>query len=230
VAQVGDSSGLDFERILALQPDLVLAWGSGNRAADLDRLRRLGLTVLVLEPRQLADIPRHLRILGTVLGRSDAAQSAAAAFSARMEGLRERHRSSQKVAVMFEIWHRPMFTVNRAHLISDVIDLCGGRNVFADLPYLSGEISAEMVLAADPDAIIVGSEAEDAGPLAWSNLGFLRAVRSGHVFSVPADLITRQTPRILDAAERICADLDSVRTGIRSERRPGQEGRPRLRS
>jgi iron complex transport system substrate-binding protein len=211
VTQVGDSGGLDFERIVALQPDLVLAWGSGTRAADIERLHSLGIRVLILEPRRLADIPRHLQMLGILLDRRDAADAATDAFAARMDELRGRHGSARSVSVMFEIWHRPIITVNGQHIISDVIALCGGRNVFADLPFLAGEVSPEMVLAADPDAILVGSEAADAGPQGWENFGFLRAVRSRQVFSVPADLIARQTPRILDAAERICAVLEEVR-------------------
>jgi iron complex transport system substrate-binding protein len=90
--------------------------------------------------------------------------------------------------------------------------LCGARNAFAALPQLAAVVSPEQVLAADPDAIIIGSEAEDAGSQGWQRYPNLKSVRAGAIFTVSADLITRQTPRVLDAAEKICADLDSVRT------------------
>jgi iron complex transport system substrate-binding protein len=115
------------------------------------------------------------------------------------------------VSVLFEAWHHPLITVNAEHLISDVLRLCGARNAFGDLSQLAAVVSPEQVLAADPDAIIIGSEAEDAGSQGWQRYPYLKSVRMGAIFSVSADLITRQTPRVLDAAEKICADLDTVR-------------------
>jgi iron complex transport system substrate-binding protein len=210
LAEVGDAAGLDFERILAVQPDLILAWGSGNRVADVDRLQRLGFAVLVLEPRRLEDIPRHVRMLGVLLGTGARAQAAALAFVSRADRLRERYHGKPAVSVLFEAWHQPLITVNGEHLISDVLRLCGARNAFADLPQLAAIVSPEQVLSADPNAIIIGSE--DAGSQRWQRYPNLKSVRAGAIFTVSADLITRQTPRVLDAAEKICADLDSIRT------------------
>jgi iron complex transport system substrate-binding protein len=211
LAEVGDAAGLDFERILALRPDLVLAWGSGNRIADVERLERLGFPVLVLEPRRLEDIPRHMRMLGVLLGTDGRAQTAALAFVSHADRLRGRYRGRPAVSVLFEAWHRPLITVNAEHLISDVLRLCGARNAFGDLSQLAAVVSPEQVLAADPDAIIIGSEAEDAASQGWRRYPYLKSVRTGAIFTVSADLITRQTPRVLDAAEKICTDLDTVR-------------------
>lgn len=212
--ETGNSSGIDLERVLWLQPDLVLAWGSGNRAVDLDRLRRLGLAVVVLEPRRLEDIPRHLRLLGQVLGTLPVAEAAARGFEARQAGLEDRYGRAAPVDVLFEIWPQPLMTVNGAHLISDLLRLCGGRNVFAGLPQLSSAVSLESVYRIDPRAIVIASGAHDAAAH-WQRHARLSAVRNGHVFQVPADLVSRQTPRVLEAAETVCADLERVR-GFRS--------------
>jgi iron complex transport system substrate-binding protein len=209
--KIGDASGLDFERVLHSRPDLVLAWGSGNRSVDIARLRALGLRVLVLEPQRLEDIARHLRLLGDLTGLGGQAQGVAQAFERRVDALRDRYAGRAPVRVLFEIWHRPLFTVNGDHIISKVLELCAARNVFAGLAQLAGEVSVEQVLVLDPDAIVVGSEADDAGVKNWTEFSYLKAVRTGHVFTVSADLITRQTPRIVDAAERMCAGLDNVR-------------------
>ena len=213
IEQIGDAAGVDFERVLALHPDLVLAWGSGNRASIVERLRQIGFPVLVLEPRSLDDIPRHLRLLGGLAGTAGQAQAVALAFTQRAAELRRRHRDAAPVNVMFEMWHRPIMTVNGEHIISDVLRLCGARNIFADLPQLAAEISLEQVLMRDPEAIVVGSEAQGAGMPDWRAYPYLKAVRQGRVYTVSPDLITRQTPRILDAAESICDDLDRVRAG-----------------
>jgi iron complex transport system substrate-binding protein len=208
---IGDASGLDFERILYLRPDLVLAWGSGNRSVDIARIRSLGLPVLVLEPQRLEDIARHLRLLGDLTGLADPARVVAREFERRVGALNGRYAGRAPVRVLFEIWHRPLFTVNGNHIISKVLELCAAQNIFAGLPRLAGEVSLEQVLVMDADAIVVGSEAHDAGVKNWMDFSYLKAVRSGNVFSVSADLIARPTPRVVEAAERMCADLDNAR-------------------
>ncbi len=211
IPEIGDASGLDFERILHSRPDLVLAWGSGNRSVDVARLRALGLRVLVLEPRRLEDISRHLRLLGDLTGLGSKAQEVALELERRVKALRDLYAGRAPVRVLFEIWHRPLFTVNGDHIISKVLGLCAAQNIFADLPRLAGEVSLERALVVDPDAIVVGSEADDAGVKNWTAYSYLKAVRTGNVFTVSADLITRQTPRIVDAAEHMCAVLDKAR-------------------
>lgn len=208
--EIGNSSGIDLERVLWLQPDLVLAWGSGNRAVDLDRLRRLGLAVVILEPRRLDDIPRHLRLLGRALGTLPVAEAAAGEFEARQASLSRRYGGAAPVDVLFEIWPQPLMTINGAHLISDLLRLCGGRNVFAGLPQLSAAVSMEAVFRIDPQAIVIGSGAPDAAAH-WQRHRRLAAVKNGHLFLVPPDWVSRQTPRVLDAAAMICADLERVR-------------------
>ena len=209
--QVGDAAGLDFERILAIRPDLVLAWSSGNRSVDIARLRELGLRVLELEPRRLEDIPRHLRLLGRLADREGQAQAVATDFEQRIAALRLRYQGLPNVSVLFEIWHQPLFTVNRDHIISRALELCGGRNIFDALPRLAQEVSIEQVLALNPDVIVVGSEAADAGPGNWAVFPWMRAVQEGNVFAVSADAITRQTPRLAEAAQSLCAGLDRAR-------------------
>jgi iron complex transport system substrate-binding protein len=209
--QIGDAAGLDFERIVAIQPDLVLAWSSGNRSVDIARLRELGLRVLELEPRRLEDISRHLRLLGRITDRTVQAQAVALDFQQRVAALQARYADRPRLSVLFEIWHQPLFTVNRDHIISRVLELCGGVNIFGALPRLAQEISIEQVLAVDPDVIVVGSEATDAGPGNWAAFPWLLAVRDGNVFAVSADAITRQTPRLADAAASMCAGLDRAR-------------------
>lgn len=213
--EIGDALGLDFERIAFARPDVVLAWRNGNRPVDIDRLRAFGLPVLELEPKRLEDIPRHLRLLGSLTGRGAAAETAARTFEIRIQALRLRYAGRPNVNVLFEIWPQPLFTINGEHIISRVMDLCGARNVFAALPRLAGEVSVEQVLAIDPDVIVVGSEALDAGIANWTRYPWLRAVRNGDVLAVSADLVTRQTPRMADAAERMCAGIDRARRQAR---------------
>ncbi|MEN8107720.1 MAG: cobalamin-binding protein [Pseudomonadota bacterium] len=211
--RIGGGSGIDLEAVIALQPDLVIAWGSGNPAGQVARLRQLGIPVFVSEPRVLADIPASLRRFGQLAGTELAANAAADRFNLRHRQLLQRNSGKSTVSVFYQIWDRPLMTVNDAHLISDVIRLCGGSNVFADLSGLASPVGLEAVLQRDPQVIIAGSDSTDAADLMayWQRWPEMAAVRQGYVYSIPRELLVRHTPRILAGAERLCGLLDSVR-------------------
>ncbi|HZP91736.1 MAG TPA: helical backbone metal receptor [Burkholderiales bacterium] len=214
---VGDASGLDFERILALRPDLVLAWGGGNRAPDIERLERAGARVFVAAPRRLDDVARHLRAIGRLAGRAERAQAAARAFERRLAALRVRYAAREPVRVFVEVWHRPLFTLGPRHIVSDVLATCGARNAIVDLPGDAAAVSPETLYALDPDAIVSAlGETRDQTVQAWRSFGRLRAVRTGALIALPPDLILRATWRLLDGTQALCSALEKVRTGLRS--------------
>lgn len=213
IARIGDSAQLDLERIVALKPDLVVVWKNGNAQRQLDKLLRLGIPVFYNEPRRLADIARAIEQLGRLAGTEALALPAARAFAARAAALRRRYAGRSPVRMFYQIWDKPLLTVNGDHLISDVIGLCGGRNVFADMKALTPEISIEAVLVADPEAIGgVSAEAGQAGNLdQWKTWPRQKAVARGNLFVIASDLISRNTPRILDGAEQLCEHLEAAR-------------------
>ncbi len=210
---VGGYNRPDIEAILALRPDLVLAWHSGNPPVLLERLEELGIRVEVSEPREPADIPRLLRRIGELAGSTESAETAARAFEERLEGLRERYAGARPVSVFYQIWNRPLMSINGEHLISRVIELCGGSNPFAELSTLAPQLDLEAVLLADPEAIVAGGMGEERPEWLdeWRDYPRLRAVKNDHLFFIPPSLLQRHGPRILDGAERLCAQLQRVR-------------------
>ncbi len=213
IARIGDSAELDLERIVALKPDLVVVWKSGNAQRQLDKLLSFGIPVFYNEPRRLADIARAIEQFGRLAGTEKFALPAARAFSVRVAALRRHYAERPPVTVFYQIWDKPLMTVNGEHLINDVIRLCGGRNVFADLTLLTPEISIEAVLAADPEAIGgVSAEVGQAGNLdAWKRWPRLKAVARDNLFVIPSDFISRNTPRILEGAGQLCEQLEVAR-------------------
>jgi len=213
VARVGGYTSVDMEKVVALKPDLVVAWKSGNRDAHLDKLRGLGIPVFINEPRKIEDVARSLSQLGRLAGTETVADGAARAFRERHAALQAKYASRPRVRTFYEIWNRPLMTINGEHLISDVIRLCGGDNVFARLPVLAPTIDTEAVLAAAPE-VIVASGMGEARPEwldDWRQWTKLQAVSRGNLFFIPPDQIQRHTPRILDGAERLCGQLEEAR-------------------
>jgi iron complex transport system substrate-binding protein len=210
--QVGDASRIDLERVLAIKPDLVLGWRSGNPPGDLERLERRGFRVFVTEPRRLQDIARIVRAVGELAGTPDVADASAGRFEAELEMLRAKYGGRTPVRVFYQIWHRPLLTVNGAHAISDVIALCGGVNVFADVTVLTPSVSLEAVVQARPQLILGGGSAMAKDDLAaeWQRAR-APALRAIAVRYIPPDLIQRQTPRLAEGAKLVCEHIDEVR-------------------
>jgi iron complex transport system substrate-binding protein len=212
LTQVGDGGGLDLEAILALQPDLVVAWQSGNPRGQVERLQSLGITVFSSEPRRLQDVPETLRRLGRLAGTESVAAVQADSFNRRYAELQEHYAQRPKVSVFYQIWEQPLMTLNGEHLFSNVLRLCGGENVFKALPTLAPQIDIEAVLLANPDVIVVAADDGDSPLLtAWQRWPQLSAVKQGHVYAMPRDQLVRHSPRILDGAARLCELLDGAR-------------------
>lgn len=211
--QIGDASSIDVERVMALKPDLVIGWKSGNRVADIARLERLGFKVFVIEPATLADVPRVLRAIGVLAGTAAKADAAARVFEDGVQSLRARYAAAARVRVFYEIWHQPLMTVNGRHMISDVIRLCGGDNIFSALAVLTPVVSLEDVIARRPQVVLGGGSAVSGDELAalWRRHADLAGMRGLPVLRVDPDAIQRQTPRVLQGAEQVCAHLDTVR-------------------
>ena len=219
--QVGGYSKVDLEAVAALRPDLVVARRSGNRNAHLDRLRALGIPVFLNEPRSLDDVARSLEQFGKLAGTTAPAAAAAARFRARHASLSARYQDRAPVSTFYQIWDRPLMTINDEHLIADVIRLCGGRNVFGTLGTLSPTIGVEAVLAANPEAIVASGmgAARPEWLDQWKRWPDLAANAHGNLFFIPPDIVQRHTPRILDGASQLCEQLESVRAR-RAERSP----------
>lgn len=213
--QIGDAARFDAERLLELKPDLLLGWKSGNPQSEIVRLEKLGLRVFVTEIERLPDIARVLRVIGALASSPQAGQ-AAQNYANEIDALRSRYATQRPVRVFYEIWPRPLLTVNGAHLISDVIALCGGHNVFARLPALTPSVSEEAVLAAAPDVVVGGDSASGAHAFEarWEHhpIAQLRRLPRRHV---APDEIQRATPRIISGARSVCAHLEAARRAVR---------------
>ncbi|WP_186136176.1 cobalamin-binding protein [Burkholderia gladioli] len=215
--RVGDNRSLDLERIVALKPDLIVVWRHGNADRQTAQLAALGIPLYFSEPKRLDDVAVSLDKLGLLLGTRAQADRAAAEYRQRIAALRARYSARPPVTVFLQIWDRPLTTLNGAQIVSDVLRLCGGRNVFAALQPVAPTVSDEAVLAANPEAIVAtaqGATASDASLPSlerWRSWPSLAAVARGNLFAVDGDWLTRPTTRLALGAEQVCRDLETAR-------------------
>jgi iron complex transport system substrate-binding protein len=213
IPRVGSYNAFSLETIASLEPDLIVMWGSGNGMQSLARLELLGIPVFVSEPRQLEDIPRAIRELGTLAGTRQVSETRALAMEQALASLRAKYSQRATLKVFYEIWNEPLQTINGEHLISQLMALCGGRNIFADVATLAPRISIEAVLARAPDAIVASGMGESRPEWLdqWQQYPSLPAVRNNALFFVPPDHLQRPTARVLRGAQALCEQLDSAR-------------------
>jgi len=219
---VGSAENLNLEAIIALRPDLVVAWESGNAATQVERLINFGIPVFFSEPRQLEDIATNLQQLGKLAGSTAVAEAAAQEFRDGYRKIGREFARRTPVRTFYQIWHQPLMTVNGQQLISQVITLCGGRNIFADLKTLAPVINREAVVAADPQAIIASGQASERPEWleSWQAWPQLSAVKHQQLYVIDPDIIQRQTPRILQGARVMCRQLEQARQAATNQGQP----------
>lgn len=207
--RIGDAFRLDYERIVALAPTIAIVWESGTPPEVSRRLEALGVRVVSLPTRRLEDIAADLEALGRLAGTGAVADTAARAFRDDVAQLRERYRDRGKLRVFVQIDDAPLFTVGGGHLISEILGLCGGVNVFADATAIALPVDPESVLARAPEAVLSTDDGDPADY--WARFTGLAAVARGSVYRAPADLLARPSPRIVRGAAEVCALLDDAR-------------------
>lgn len=217
--RVGDAFSVNLEALLALRPDLVLSWQTGNDPRVGERLEAMGIPVFVLEPREIGDVPRALERIGRLLGADEGAGRQVDAFSRAIASIRERYAGRDTVRVFYQVARHPLITLNGRHMVTAILDLCGGRNVFQDATPIAPTVNREQVLARDPQAILISSTIRDALDLIddWSRYPSLTASRLENLYLVDSDLINRQTPRLVDGARQICDRLDRAREKLAAD-------------
>jgi iron complex transport system substrate-binding protein len=218
VPRIGDGAAVDIERLVALHPDVVIAWPTGGNPAQRDKIGTLGIPVYEQDVLRLADLPDSLRRLGRLAGSRAAADPAADALAGRLASLERSYGAragAPRPSVLLQVWNRPIYTVGGRHLMSDALALCGARNVFDDLPEAGPVVDVEAVIARDPDIIIAAApRGEGTAWLSdWKRFKNLKAVRNGHLVAFEDQAFSRQGPSVVDATEELCRTIARVSRG-----------------
>ncbi|WP_029654206.1 cobalamin-binding protein [Marinobacter daepoensis] len=214
VTSVGSHTRMDMERLLVLQPDLVIGWVTGNPTEQLATLREVGIPVFSIEPRSFEAVSQTIERLAVLAGTETEGVAEAERFRQGIAELRETYRNAAPVSVFYQVWDEPLMTVNGEHLIGEMVELCGGENVFSNLERLVPRISAEAVVAADPEAILAGGMGEENRHwlTRWRKFPSLTAVARNNLFFIPPSLVQRPTPRMLEGTRLFCEKLELARS------------------
>lgn len=208
IPRVGDAFQIDWERLTELDPDLVIVWRNGNPQQVIDELRAKAYQVLALENASLFNLPEQLIELAEYVGSKETAISLGQSYSVGLKKLEEEYSSKKTARVFYQISPEPLYTVDGAHVISEMLKVCGAENVFSNLGSIAAPVSVEAVLAANPDVILTTNEMHDSVVEKWSGLS---AIRPENILSVSPDEVARASLRMLQGTKNICEALDEWR-------------------
>lgn len=203
---VGRHGQLNIERLLSLQPDLLLLWPGSVTAAQRDQLQRLGIATFSDEAKDLDQLIEHIEAIAVRVGRAEQGRRYAAGLRQRLQGLRERYRRERPLTVFYQVWDKPLYTLGGQQIVSAALQVCGARNVFADLPQPAPLVSIESVLARDPDVILAADDAQLQPWRAWPKLS---ATAGKRLLVVPDKGLERPSGQMIEATARLCALLEA---------------------
>ena len=213
IPNIGSNRQIDMERVIAMKPDLIVVWMHGSSERQVDELRALGIPMFYSEPRKLDDIAASLQKMGKLMGTEAVAEPAAAALRKELGALRAKYASRPPVRMFYQVWDKPLYTLNGAHIVSDAIRVCNGVNIFAPLKVTAPIVSVEAVLQEDPEAIFSTGEGSqnDGGVNLWKPFTNMTAVKRNNLFRIDGNLLNRAGPRMIAGTAALCEKLELAR-------------------
>jgi iron complex transport system substrate-binding protein len=219
-----DARSIDLEKMKSLRPDLIIYWRGGTSESQIQSIKKTfnkDVQFIAVEPKMLGDIATDIETIGKALGTSPIAKKNADALRLKISALRNtennqnnsKNISQRKVRVFYQVWAQPLMTLNKDHIISDIIQLCGGEPLFANEKVLVPTVSREAVIKANPEIIFT---AVDSVKMAsdwsiWNSFPQLAATKNKAFVDLDGDIISRPSPRIIQGAQKICAEINRLR-------------------
>ena len=211
--RVGSNRQIDMERVAALRPDLIVIWMHGSSERQIEQIRAMGIPMYHSEPKKLVEIPDSVTRIGKLMGTEKVADAAAADLRGQLAALAARYTGRPPVRMFYQVWDKPLYTLNGGHIVSDAMRLCGGENIYAGMKVTAPVVSFESVLGEDPEAIFSSGERskEDGGVAVWRPYTSMTAVRRDNLFRLDSNLLNRAGPRMIAGAAVLCEKLELAR-------------------
>ena len=221
IPRVGNYIRIQLERVIALQPDIVIAWKTGSPSDDLARLKQLGFNVVYSNPQHFEDIAKELRYFGQLTGHVKQANLVADKFVHDLTEIKTTYKNKKKITGFYELWDRPLTTVSSKSWPQQFFELCQMKNPFvaAEAPY--PQVNIEEVLQQSIQIIIqpLSANQPDKKGFDWNKWPVIPAVKNNHIIKADADGVHRMTLRSVIALKKVCEDIDKTRINIAQDSR-----------
>ena len=222
-----DARSIDLEKMKSLRPDLIIYWRGGTSESQIQSIKKTftkDVQFIAVEPKKLSDIATDIETIGKALGTDLVAKKNADVLRLKITELRNKENnqnkqnkqqniSQRKVRVFYQVWAQPLMTLNKDHIISDIIQLCGGEQLFANEKVLVPTVSREAVIKANPEIIFTAVDNQKIASdwSMWTSFPQLAATKNKSFIDLDGDIISRPSPRIMQGAQKICTEINRLR-------------------
>lgn len=209
--KVANYKGIKVEKIIALQPDLILAWPAGNPPRELEKLKQFGFEIYYSKTKTLDNIATNIEQLSQYSDDPQVGIKNANAYKQQLAELKKKYQNASPVRYFYQLSEKPIISIAQGHWPSEVFEFCGGENVFKDSASPYPQVGIEQVVLSSPEVIFTSQHAIDNGNmwLSWKNE--IPAIEKNQIWSLNSDWINRPTPRTLNAIQQVCNFFDKAR-------------------
>jgi len=213
IPRIGNYARLSIEEILAADPDLIIAWKTGNPPDDLARLKKLGLNIIYSDPHALEDVAKEIAYFSTYVDKAEEGNKISQVFLKRLAELKSTYKDKKAITVFFELWPQPLTTTARKSWSQQQLNVCQVDNPFIDSDADYPQVNIEKVVLSNPQVIIQPSSHGVNAPTSinWLQWPELPAVKNKAFVKPNADKLHRMTSRTLDELETLCQSIDQYR-------------------
>lgn len=206
VSKVGTYNQISLDAIIRLKPDLVVTWQDAGHVKEISRLKQLGIPVFVSHPLQLEQIPQEIMALSTLSQTQTAAQKNTQNFQNQVSELKRKFQNKQKVKTLVAVSEAPLYTVSNHSFLGQLVNLCGGTNVFGSIKTTAAQVSKEAVMRSQAQVVFVTND--KINPSIWQNM-LLPASKNNRIFALQDG--SRPSLRLINAATQMCQRIDQAR-------------------
>jgi len=219
IPRIGNYVRLQLERVIELQPDLIIAWKSGNPSDDLARLEQLGFNVIYSQPNTFEDIANEVRHFAKLTGHAKQGEQVAQKFEHELAEITKIYQNKAEITGFYELWSRPLTTVAKGSWPQQFLNICKVKNPFKPVLTPYPQISIEQVLPASVQLIIqpLSVNQKDREGFNWQDWPIIPAVANKQIIQPDADAMHRMTLRSLTALKDLCATIDKTRAILRQK-------------
>jgi len=210
---IGNYLRLQIEKVIALQPDLIIAWKSGNPSDDLDRLKQLGFNIVYSQPNTFEDVAKEMQEFGELTGHKKQANKKAKQFLSALEVIKKQYQSKTKVVAFYELWSRPLTTVAKGSWPQQFLSVCGVENPFKQVATPYPQVNIEKILQTPIQLIIqpLSTNQTDKQGFNWRDWPVIPAVKNQQIIQPDADAMHRMTARSIRELKNLCTSIDETR-------------------
>lgn len=203
IEKIGDFNGMNLERIIELQPDLVINYGEGI-TEDTQRLVEAGITIIGFEPESIEEIIYTIERIGILTGKSNEAEILVQEMVAKEAELLSKIEGLEKKTVFYEIWHEPLMAAGPGSFVDQLIDLAGGVNIAADAESEYPQFDLEQLIERNPQVYLTANDLpEKTAESIAERPGYenIEAIKNGQIYLLDGNVLSRPGPRIIQALE-----------------------------